>query len=243
MAVSGLISIYNLLNIKLKIVSYDDIFANFPAKINFEIEKKFFLPSLLIRIELFNSIILIPYLDDRKIFSLTVNFSHRGKISIDKVNVSSYFPFYFFKRILTLPLYQEIIVFPKPIRCDLSFYFSEGQRITDSKIAMGKAYEGDISGIKNYNPTEPLKYIHWKASAKSHDLMSKDFSPFKRNPVMVKLSDFSGNLEEKLGKVTFTIMELHKRGIPVGLSLENETFKPDTGKTHLRRMLNALALY
>ncbi len=243
MAVSGLFSIYNLLNIKLKIVSYDDIFANLPAKINFEIKKKFFLPSLLIRIELFQSIILISHVDEKKIFSLKVNFTHRGKVSIDKVYISSYFPFYFFKRILTLPINQEIIVFPKPIKCEFSFYFSEGDRMTDSKIAMGKAYEGDISGIKNYNPTEPIKYIHWKASAKSLDLMSKEFSPYRGNPIMIKLSDFSGSLEEKIGKVTFTIMELHKRGIPVGLSLENETFKPDTGKTHLRRMLNALALY
>lgn len=243
MAVSGLLSIYNLLNIKLKIVSYDDIFANLPSKINFEIKTRYFLPSMLIRIELFNGNALRPYVEGRGIFSLAVTFPHRGKIFIDKIYISSYFPFYFFKRTLILTVNEEILVFPRPIKCDLSVYLSEGIRMTESKISMGKAHEGEISGIKNYNPLEPLKYIHWKASAKSADLMSKELSPYRGNPVVVKLSDFSGNVEEKISKATFTIMELNKKGIPVGLLMDKATFKPDTGKNHLRKMLYALALY
>lgn len=243
MAMSGLLSIYNLKNVAFLIVSANDIFATIPTIMKFEVKTKYPLPSMLIRVKINDGETLLTHVEDKKIFNLTVTFPKRGKISIDKIIISSFFPFLFFNRILKLPVNYEITVFPKPIKCDFSMYMSTGNSQRESKRTIGKSYEGEIVGIKNYNPYEPLKYIHWKASAKTSELMTKEFSPYKGNPVIVRLSDFSGDVEQKIGKATFTLIELSKKGIPVGLELENKLYKPDTGKVHLRKMLNALALY
>lgn len=243
MAMSGLLSIYNLRNVYFLLLSADDIFATLPATMRFEVKTKYLIPSMLIRVKIDGGETLLTYVEDKKIFNLTVTFPKRGRVSIDKIMISSFFPFLFFNRILKLPVNYEIIVFPKPIKCDFSKYLSHGSRERESRRTNGKAYEGEIVGIKNYNLHEPLKYIHWKASAKTSELLSKEFSPYRGNPVIVRLSDFSGDLEQRIGKATFAIIELSNRGIPVGLELENKLYKPDTGKLHLRRMLNALAIY
>ncbi len=243
MAMSGLLSIYNLKNVDFLIVSSNDIFATIPTMMKFEVKTKYPLPSMLIRVRLNDGETLLSHVENKKLFNLTVTFPKRGRIFIDKIIISSFFPFLFFNRILKLPFNYEITVFPKPIKCDFSMYMSTGNSQRESKRTIGKAYEGEMVGIKNYNPYEPLKYIHWKASAKTSELMTKEFSPYKGNPVIVRLSDFSGDVEQKIGKATFTIIELSKKGIPVGLELENKLYKPDTGKVHLRKMLNALAIY
>lgn len=243
MAMSGLLSIYNLKNVHFLLVSANDIFATIPTTMKFEVKTKYPLPSMLIRVKINDGETLLTHVEDKKLFNLTVTFPKRGRISIDKIMISSFFPFHFFNRILNLPFNYEIIVFPKPIKCDFSVYLSKGNKQTESKRTIGKAYEGEMVGIKNYNPFEPLKYIHWKASAKTSELMTKEFSPYTGNPAIVRLSDFSGDLEQKIGKATFTIIELSKKGIPVGLELENKLYKPDTGRVHLRKMLYALALY
>jgi uncharacterized protein (DUF58 family) len=243
MAISGILSVYNLKNISFSIIQNYDIFAMTPATLRLEAKTKYSLPSVLIKVKINNSEAMLTYVKDKAQFNLTFVFPKRGKVLIEKITVSSYFPFYFFNRILRIPTKYEVIVFPQPIKCDYSFYFSRGNKYIESKQTSGKAYEGETIGVKNYTYNEPLKYIHWKASAKKSELMTKEFSPYIGQPTIVRLLDFSGDMEQKIGKATYAIIQIFKQGIPVGLELENKFYKPDISKNHLRKLMYALALY
>ncbi|WP_353684825.1 DUF58 domain-containing protein [Thermodesulfovibrio sp. 3907-1M] len=243
MALSGIVSFFNLKNIEISILPPEDIFALKPASFRIRAKNKYFFGVFLLRIKVFNEEKIISYLKGEKNLIVNLTFSKRGIHTIKEIIVSSYFPFYFFKRTRTLPLKFEFTVFPYPLKCDISFLISEGKAKVDSIISKGKSYEGEVTGVRAYTHGDPIKYIHWKATAKTSSLKTKEFSPPSGNPVVVNLSDFSGNIEEKISKTAYALIELTKMGNPAGLKLNNEFYPPETGHSHLRRMLYALAVY
>ncbi|MGB9822104.1 MAG: DUF58 domain-containing protein [Thermodesulfovibrio sp.] len=243
MALSGIVSFFNQKNIELSILLPKDIFALRPASFRIRAKNKYFFGLFLLRIKVFNEEAVISYLKGEKIFIVNLTFPERGKHTINEIIISSYFPFYFFRRTRALPVNLEFTVFPYPLKCDISFLIAEGKAKIDSTISKGKSYEGEVTGVRAYSHGDPLKYIHWKATAKTSSLKTKEFSPPAGNPVVVNLSDFSGNLEEKISKTTYALIELTKMGNPIGLKLDNEFYPPETGHSHLRKMLYALAVY
>jgi uncharacterized protein (DUF58 family) len=243
MALSGILSFFNLKNIQIFLLSHNDIFAQTPGYIKIELKNKYFLPCFLIRIRLEKNEIILPFVKDKILVNLPVIFQKRGKIKISEIFVSSYFPFYFFKRILRLPIDYEIIVFPKPIKCEFSNLLHEGKTKLETTLTRGSSFEGEITGVKEYSIQDPLKYIHWKTTAKTSELMTKEFSPYKGNPVILKLADFQGDIEQKIGKITYAILSFSEQGIPVGLKIDNTVYKPDLRPSHIRRLLYALSVY
>lgn len=243
MALSGIVSFFNLKNFELSLLSPQDIFALKPATFKIKAKNKYFWGVFLLRVELLNNETIIPYLKGQEIFNINLTFPKRGKYTLKQLTVSSYFPFYFFKRATTIPINLEITVFPYPLKSDISFLVSEGKIKIDSSISKGKSYEGELIGVRDYTQGDPLKYIHWKATAKTSFLKTKEFSPPRGNPVIVNLNDFSGSIEEKISKTAYALIELSKSGNPVGLKLGKQLYAPQTGASHLRRMLHALAVY
>ncbi|MCS7214590.1 MAG: DUF58 domain-containing protein [Thermodesulfovibrio sp.] len=240
---SGLLSVFNLKNLYVSVYKVDDIFALKPVKLKIRANSKYFFGFFFLRIKIFQDELVLPYLKGEGIFSFNTIFPRRGKYNLEEIEVSSYFPFYFFRRTAKIPINLELIVFPHPLKCDLSFLGKDGKGRVDSSISRGKSYDGDLIGVRDYVDGDPLKYVHWKASAKTYSLKTKEFSPFQGNPILINLNDFSGTIEERISKATFALIEFSKRGNPVGLRLGDEIFSPDTGQGHLRRMLHALAVY
>lgn len=243
MALSGIFAFLNLNNIKFTILPPDDIFALKPAAFKIKAKNRYFFWTFILRVKILDSEIVIPYLKEKETFIINLTFPHRGRYILKEVIISSYFPFYFFRRTKRIPINLEITIFPYPLKCDLSHFLSEGKTKIDSNISRGKSYEGELVGVRGYTYGDPLKYIHWKATAKTSLIKVKEFSPPVGTPIVLNLNDFSGNIEEKLSKTTYALIELIKRGNPVGLNLDKEFYPPETGQAHLRRMLYALAFY
>ncbi|GAB6184183.1 DUF58 domain-containing protein [Thermodesulfovibrio hydrogeniphilus] len=242
MAISGLASYSNLKNIRITIEPPADIFANQEAVFKIRAKTKF-LEAFLIRVSILNSNVVIPHFKGESLSKVKLIFPSRGKHKINEIFISSFFPFYFFKRTLRLPVDIEFVVFPKPIKCEIPFIAYESMAKTESSASRGKAFEGELSGVRDYAFGDPLKHIHWKATAKTSSIKTKDFSPPQGNPVIINIDDFNGSIEEKISKTTYTLIKLHKNGLPVGMKLDKQIFKPDTTQVHIRRMLYALALY
>jgi len=242
MALSGIVSFINLKNFNFSVLPPQEIFALKPANLRIKVRSKFF-ELFLVRIRILDSETIIPHLKGEEFFNLTLVFPKRGRCIIPEITISSYFPFYFFKRLINIPVNLEFTVFPYPLKCDISFLLSEGKTKTESELSKGKSYEGELTGVRAYIDGDPLKYIHWKVTAKTSSLKTKEFSPPTGNPVVININDFSGSIEEKISKATYALIKLSRMGNPVGLKAGAVFFKPETGQAHLRRLLNALAFY
>ena len=253
MGISGFFGKRNLSGIDVDVELPEEIFArtSFPLKITL-INKRRFLPAFLIRVRLHDLEVLFPFVDakarDSKYVSFTVN--ERGVSKIRDMHLCSVFPFHFFVRCRRIERLFETVFFPQMKRCGLSDIVGSEKISRGEKTSDRTGYDAEIISTRDYIKGDPLKYIHWKASARTGQLKTKELSSLYRRPVII---DFDSvpirNLEEKISSVTYIVVKLFRQNIPIGLRIGGALFT-SLGKTHGEKtragrtaMLKKLALY
>jgi uncharacterized protein (DUF58 family) len=253
MAVSGIFGKSNLSKIDVRIELPEEIYADtsIPVRVIIRNNRRF-LPVFLMRVHVAGSEILFPFVEVKTEGAryLSLPFRERGRSELRNIYVSSVFPFNFFIRFRTMPGVFEAIVFPRAKKCDLPGSFEKERRSRGEQASDKTGYEADIISLRDYIEGDPLKYIHWKATAKTGRLKTKELSSLSHQPVVI---DFDAlplkDLEEKISCVTYILLKLLKRNIPVGLRIGGTLYKPFS-KPHQERtktlkfaMLTKLALY
>jgi len=253
MAVSGIFGKRNLSKIDVRIELPEEIYADTSTPVRVIIRNnRRVLPVFLMRVHVAGSEILFPFVEAKTEGAryLFLPFRERGRSEIRNMYVSSVFPFNFFIRFRTMPGVFEAIVFPRAKKCESPGSFEKGRRSRGEQSTNKTGYEADIISLRDYIEGDPLKYIHWKATAKTGRLKTKELSSLSHQPVVI---DFDAlplkDLEEKISCVTYIILKLLKRNIPVGLRIGGALYKPFS-KPHQERtktlkfaMLTKLALY
>lgn len=253
MGISGIFGKRNLSKIDIEIEFPKEVYAKtaFPVKVALRNNRRF-LPAFLIRVHLPGSEILFPFEDARaegvKYASLT--FEERGPSVIGDVRISSVFPFNFFVRYRRINRSFETIVFPQVKRCDLSLFSERERRPRGEQPAERTGYDSDIISVRDYIKGDPIKYIHWKASARTGRLKTKELSSLSHQPVII---DFDAapvrDVEERLSCVTYAILTLFKQNVPVGIKISGAFYRPFSGTSGERgaagktEVLRRLALY
>jgi len=246
MGVSGFYGARNLKNIQLNMYSPDEVYANRQTAVRVEVKnKRTYLPGFLLKVSIGDEHSLLPFVPCGKslICNISMKFTERGKPVIGDVYISSVFPFNFFTRYRYMDVSPQIIVYPEPKYCELYTNEGDGKKKGDS-FADIVGYEDDLISIRDYAEGDPLKYIHWKASAKTGELKVKELSQSVEPPVIVDLNRMRGDdIEQKLSCATFVITGMHSRGIAVGLRYEGIEHTPAHSSAHKRKLLKELALY
>jgi uncharacterized protein (DUF58 family) len=100
------------------------------------------------------------------------SFDLRGRYPITGFRISTKFPAGFFKKWRTIDASGEIIVYPKPKPLD-DFYHALPMlagRIESQARGLGD----DLYAIRRYHPSDHMRHIDWKATAKSLELMVRE---------------------------------------------------------------------
>ncbi len=255
MGISGFFGRLNIMRLRVEIATPGEIYAGtaIPVKVILENEKRF-MPSFLIKVKIGDNDALFPVIDKKgKSASLaTVAFPHRGRHRINDVYISSVFPFNFFIRCRHVGLCHDFIVFPAPQKCSIGSLIGREKRYKGDRILDKSGFEAEMLSIRKYQYGDPQKYIHWKASARTGELKTKELSSPAHRPLILELDKIAiADLEEKLSCVTYIIMKSFHLNIPVGLKIGSSVFSPDArmpaeaGKagTGKAAMLRKLALY
>ncbi len=244
--ISGFLGKINLSNLDVDITLPKEVYAkeSIPVKV-FLKNKKRFIPSFLIRIKILDKVSFITLIDRKSSKSTYVylSFNDRGISFIREIYICSIFPFNFFVRCKPYKVNKKIIVFPSPKNCKQVQKDYSGRKKAGNFSSNVKGYLGDILYIRDYNYADPIKYIHWKASAKTDTLKTKELSNDMSDPVIIDLDLFNGNIEQKISCATYLILKLYKRNIPFGLKLKNKLIKPEFSEKQKLRILRELALY
>lgn len=253
MGISGFFGKRNLSGLDIRIDPPEEIYATtmVPIKVTLRNRRKL-LPAFLITVRVMDTEVLFPFVDTQETASryLTLSFHKRGRMLISDIHICSVFPFNFFVRCRRVPAEVETIVFPRTIRCDLFDTFVREQRQRGEKNTDRVGYDADLISLRDYITGDPLKYIHWKASAKTDQLKTKELSSLYQRPVII---DFDAvpirDIEERISCITYVILMLFKRHVPVGLKMKDTLLKPrirassDRLKESKLGMLRKLALY
>lgn len=102
-------------------------------------------------------------------------FPRRGRFFIKDFELSTKFPFAFFRHRRRLPAQKaEIYVFPKLESLELE---TVDLPVETGRLAAKKRGAGqDLLSLREYQPLDDLRYIDWKATARSGSVMIREFA-------------------------------------------------------------------
>lgn len=177
-------------------------------------------------------------------------FTSRGHVLIDGFELSTRFPFGFFRRRRRLRARNvDIIVYPKPepISDELHLLPMYSGRIASLRRGAGH----DLFSMRDYQPQDDLRHIDWKATARSRRLTVREFTSEDERRITIILdtrlpASSENDLNERFERAVIQTASLLKHFIDeraeVRLVLGDEVGAFGSGMEHLYRCLRRLAL-
>lgn len=246
MSVTGLAGMYNIKKLTPDLRPPEEVYAGIPAPFLLQVKNsKRYLPSFLIRLECISGQTLVfPVVlqNSTNQNSVLFTFSQRGVAPLGRVTISSPYPVGFFTRYWSFEIDGTVTVFPHPIAAD-SNNSGEESPVIGAGLRPERGLSGELERIYPYSGSEPLRMIHWKHSARSHDLLVKGFGRFVASPLVIDLDALPGSgTEERLSRASWLIQRW-VRERPVGLLLGGHLLPAGIGRQHGLKLLKELALY
>lgn len=177
-------------------------------------------------------------------------FPKRGHVLIDGFELSTRFPFGFFRRRRRLRARNvDIIVYPKPevISDELHLLPMYAGRMP----AMRRGAGHDLFSMRDYQPQDDLRHIDWKATARSRRLTVREFTSEDERRITIVLDtrlprNAAGDLSERFERGVVQAASLTRHFIDeraeVRLVLGDEVGPFGSGTDQLYRCLRRLAL-
>ena len=112
----------------------------------------------------------------------------RGRYVLNKVTASSRYPFGFFLKDLDYPVDAECICYPEIIpqeQLDLSIIDIQG-----SNQRFEHGFGHDLYMIRDYLPSDSARHVHWKASAKTSILKTREYAAEESRRVILAFDRF-----------------------------------------------------
>lgn len=177
-------------------------------------------------------------------------FPTRGHVLIDGFELSTRFPFGFFRRRRRLRARNvDIIVYPKPevISDELHLLPMYAGRMP----AMRRGAGHDLFSMRDYQPQDDLRHIDWKATARSRRLTVREFTSEDERRITIvldtQLSHGAGNdlpkrFERGVVQAASLIKHFIEERAEVRLVLGDDVGPFGSGTEQLYRCLRRLAL-
>jgi len=196
-------------------------------------------------------------------------FPHRGRFIIKDFELSTKFPFGFFRHRQRLSAQKaEIIIFPKLVSIDeetIDLPLEIGKLVAQKK-GLGQ----DLLALRDYQPMDDLRRVDWKATARAQRLIVREFSAEDDKRVSIifdtRLFGTTDNktltLREKIdaeqtGKMLSPVSERFEKGVSsaasllahfteeqaeIRLMIDEEVGEFGIGREHLYQSLKRLAM-
>ena len=167
----------------------------------------------------------------------------RGRVPLGRVTIASDYPLGLWRGWAYAHFPLAGMAFPAPESGAPPL--PTGRAGADSR-APGRDDEADLSGLRGYQPGDPLQRIAWKAVARGRGWYTKAFENAGGAGAVtldfVALPD-SLTVEEKLSRLVAWVLACERAGRPFALALPGVRIAEGQGREHRRAVLQALALH
>lgn len=247
MSVTGLAGMYNIKKNIPDLHPPTEVFAGIPAPFRMSVRNaKQYFPSFLIRVEhATGQPLVFPVVPRNSACNGTIllTFSQRGLVPCGRITISSPYPVGFFTRYWSFEIDDAVVVFPRPIATKQGGNRGDESQAAGAGLRRDPGLSGELERISPYSGSEPLRMIHWKLSARSHDLLVKGFGRCVAAPLVIDLNLLAGEgIEERLSRAAW-LVQRWVRERPVGIQLGDRLLPSGTGTQHGLLLLKELALY
>ena len=172
---------------------------------------------------------------------LGVPLAARGRLSIERIRLSTAFPFGLFRAWTWLHLPLSLLAWPVP----------RGRREPPAEIASGgnapavhRAGDEEWAGLREFRDGDSPRQVAWGAYARGRGLLVKTYQSPAAHQRVFDLANVPGaELEQRLEQLSAWIVAAHARGERYGLRLGEQQVAAGSGSEHRAHCLNGLALY
>lgn len=201
---SGILSSISLAGVELRIELPEHIFAGQTVRANVELHnEKLLFPSFALRVEagvakgapaaaMLEKPVFFPFLPRQESVkqSVPVTFLRRGLHVQDSFRIVTRFPFGFLQKTRRVALKSEALVYPSVETSSELMDMFPG--IEGSLESHSKGRGQDLYALREYVPTDSVRHVHWKASARMGSLMVREFAREDDRRVLLVLDPYSG---------------------------------------------------
>ncbi|MEH6557093.1 MAG: DUF58 domain-containing protein [Oceanicoccus sp.] len=178
---------------------------------------------------------------DYQQINLHLPVAERGFFRPDRLLIESFYPIGLLRCWTLLALDIEVLVYPKPLPCDLAA--SAGTDTVEEGEVVPVVGSDDFYEFKQYQPGDSPKHVFWKSYAKGQDLVTKQFASYREQRVWLEWDRVDGSTEDRLSKLCFWVLKLDNSHDEYGLRLPGVEIAPGHGEQHRAHVLKALAIF
>lgn len=166
----------------------------------------------------------------------------RGRTPLGRIRVASRYPLGLFRAWSHLEFRElECLVYPRPAA---SQPWPAAARAAEGDGSGAGGDPEELMGLRPYAPGDPLRRVHWKASAKRDQLVVKEEGGGARVELWLDWDQLPGlPTEERLSRLCRGVLDAHQADLAWGLGLPGVALPTDRGPRHRQRCLAALAEY
>jgi uncharacterized protein (DUF58 family) len=163
----------------------------------------------------------------------------RGWQELPRLRIWSTWPLGLFRAWSWLHPRQSVLVWPRPESGGPPPFLP-----ADTQERLRPQPGEELAALRDYRRGDALRHIAWKASARHHDLLVKDFD--RPEPRETWLLDWhalrSFDNETRIARLARWLGEAEAQGRRYSLQLPNERIETGSGPTHYARCMSALAV-
>lgn len=185
---------------------------------------------------------------DKTECSYQTRFTRRGVYRLAAVRVVSSYPFGLFRRMVEIPCRRELLVYPPalPFRVWAAWSPVQIGRTETPQKGAGT----DLYGLREYQPGDEARFIHWKISARTRQLVTREFEREEVKKITLLLDngvpdpddEGLGLLFEKAVVAAASLAgAFAEREHDIQLITRSGRVPMASGHSHLLRMLRSLA--
>jgi uncharacterized protein (DUF58 family) len=186
--------------------------------------------------------------DTRSEFTVQ-SFPHRGLYGLDGFWISTRFPFGFFQRGERIGAKGEVLVYPRVLKISSFFHLLPFLPGPMEGLQVG---QGDnLFSIRKYQESESARVIDWKATAKTGQLMAREYARDEESKLCLILdtripdpasAEFGDAFEKAVSLSASIAAHFLEAGVEMEFLTPNEYVPRGTGIDHLYRILRPLAV-
>ena len=113
----------------------------------------------------------------------------------------------------------------------------------DSDVGAARIHQGDFQGLRNYQPGDRLRDVHWASYAKNQKLISKEYEAPSASSLAFDWADMPKQLghEDKLSQLSHWLTNAQRTGGAYSLSMPTAHIPLNHGPAHLHECLHVLS--
>lgn len=174
-------------------------------------------------------------------FELALPAPRRGIQRIERLRLSTTYPFGLFRVWTWVHAPLTMIVYPRP-HGSRPMPVQDGMR--PGVRLRGIGTEDEWIGLRPFREGDSPRQVAWKAYARELPLLVKEYGATGSELRMFDFEQLQGlDTEARLEQLSRWIVDAEARGESYGLRLPGVRIEPDAGAEHRHRCLTALALY